>query len=86
MRSNKTAIKTLTRNLKTYGHQGEALVETLAGGYEVSAAEARAAGIANPSAVVDRLRTEGFRIFSNPWSRRSDRKVARGTINRYRIS
>lgn len=79
-----TATKQLIKNYKSYGTQKGAILATLTHGTEFSVAEARAAGIANPTAVVSQLREEGFEIYSNPHSRRGARRIAKGTVNRYR--
>jgi hypothetical protein len=81
----KTAIKQLTKNYKATGTQRGAILETLSAGTQFSVSDARKAGIANPTAVIAKLREEGFEIYSNPWSRRSERKVAAGTVNQYRL-
>ena len=84
--SNKTttATKQLIKNYKSYGTQKGAILATLTHGTEFSVAEARAAGIVNPTAVVSQLREEGYEIYSNPHSRRGARRIAKGTVNRYR--
>ena len=63
----KNTTKTLSKYLKQTT-QPDALLTILVEGAEPTAREIRAAGIANPSAVVHTLRSEGFRIFSNPRS------------------
>ena len=78
--NSKTAIKQLVKNYKATGTQKGAIVKTLAEGVEFSVAEARQAGIANPTAVVTQLREEGYSIYSNP------RKTSSGTVNRYRCN
>ena len=75
----KNATKTLSNYLKN-NTQTAALIAVLSEGIEVSASEARQAGIANPSAVVRSLRNEGFAIYSNP------RKTSTGTVNKYRLN
>jgi chemotaxis receptor (MCP) glutamine deamidase CheD len=80
------AVKQLTQNYKSTGTQKGAILETLFTGTEFTIADAYKAGIANPSAVIAKLREDGFEIYSNPHSRRNDRKVAAGTVNRYRIN
>jgi hypothetical protein len=83
---NKNTIKQLSSNYKSTGTQKGAILETLFAGTEFSVSEAQKAGIANPTSVIAKLREDGFEIYSNPHSRRGDRKVAAGTVNRYRIN
>ena len=78
--NSKTAIKQLVKNYKATGTQKGAIVETLAQGVEFSVAEARQAGIGNPTSVVAQLRNDGYAIYSNP------RKTSSGTVNRYRCN
>lgn len=82
--TSKTAVKQLIKNYRATGTQKDAIITTLTNGTQFSVAEAREAGIANPTAVVSQLREEGYEIFSNPHSRRSSRVIAKGTVNRYR--
>ena len=61
--------------------QKSALFTILEAGHEFSIAEARRAGVANPSAVVSELRQDGLAIYSNP------RKLANGqSVNKYRLN
>ena len=78
--TNKTAVKRLTTNYSLTGSQKSAILETLSEEVEFSVADAKAAGIANPTSVVAQLRNDGFRIYSNP------RKTRTGTVNRYRLA
>lgn len=75
----KNTTKTLSKYLK-YSSQKQAILDVLAEGTEFSAAEARTAGIANPSAVIAQLRNDGFAIYSNP------RKTNSGMVNKYRLN
>jgi hypothetical protein len=59
----KNVTKTLSKYLKNTS-QPAALLTVLNEGAEPTAREIRAAGIANPSAVVHTLRSAGFRISS----------------------
>jgi hypothetical protein len=77
--NNKKAIKQLTRNYKSTGTQKQAILKTLTAGTEFSVSDARKAGISNPTAVIAKLRNEGFAIYSNPCDTKS------GTVNRYAL-
>lgn len=79
-----TTVKQLIKSYRATGTQKNAIITVLTNGTEFSVAEARKAGIANPTAVVSQLREEGYEIFSNPHSRRGTRVIAKGTVNRYR--
>jgi hypothetical protein len=72
-----TKLQRLVKNMT----QKEALYTFLEQGHEFSAAEARNAGIADPSRVISSLRNDhGLAIYLNP---RKDRNGER--INRYRL-
>ena len=72
-----TKLARLVKNMT----QKEALFAFLQQGHEFSAAEARKAGIADPSRVISSLRNDhGIAIYLNP------RKTRTGeSINRYRL-
>ena len=76
----KTEVTKLTRLAKKMT-QKEAIYSLLEQGHEFSAAEARQAGIADPSRVISALRNDhGFAIYLNP------RKNRKGEcVNRYRL-
>lgn len=74
------ADKQISAQLKTMT-QKQTLLSVLRSGREFSAAEARRAGILNPTAVIFQLREDGFKIYSNP------RKLANGQrVNKYRLN
>ena len=86
MKNNKTSKNSKTTNAKTIrGHlagqdQASGVLSIFCTGAEVSANELRAAGISNPSAVISRLRSEGYEIFSNA------RRTVTGTVNKWRLN
>jgi hypothetical protein len=72
-----TKLARLVKNMT----QKEALFAFLEQGYEFSAAEARKAGIADPSRVISSLRNDhGLAIYLNPRKTRTGER-----INRYRL-
>jgi len=97
--NNKTAIKQLIKNYKATGTQKGAILETLSQGMSFTNAEARAAGITNPTSVVTKLRDDGFIIYSNPHNAKTGKsatgrrphacnygRTPAGIENRYRLS